>query len=104
MEVLIYIVCKNKDEAKSISFKLIEVDLVPCCNISPGINSIYKWEGKLCEEEESILIAKTVDANVEQVKELVLKLHSYTCPAIVHWKIDGGNPDYLNWINKQVGE
>src|SRR3989338_8908338 len=71
--IFIYITNPNKEEAKKIAKHLIEKKLIACANIYDNITSIYFWEGKIADENECVLIAKTLDKNFEKVKTEDLK-------------------------------
>ncbi|MBI2955609.1 MAG: divalent-cation tolerance protein CutA [Chloroflexi bacterium] len=99
--ILIYIVCANTEEARRISSHLVEQRLAACTNMHP-ITSTYWWEGKVVEENEIALIAKTVPANFERVKEAVLKLHSYQVPCIISIPVDHVESRYLEWLQGEI--
>ena len=61
---IIYTTIDNEQDARKIANVLIEEQIVACVNIIPNVHSIYRWKGKIEEEKELILIAKTVDENV----------------------------------------
>lgn len=94
---LIYITAKDEEEAKKIGKALVEEKLVACVNIHP-INSIYWWEGKIMEDSEIAILAKTKAELVDKVTERVKQLHSYQVPCIVSLPIEKGYPDFLKWI------
>ena len=98
---IIYITCKDMDEAKKISKHLIKKKLVACANIFP-INSIYTWKGEIQDTEEIVVLLKTTDNNYEKVETEIKKLHSYDTPAIYSWTVDKINKDYLDWVNKET--
>jgi periplasmic divalent cation tolerance protein len=77
---LIYITTKNKGEAERIGQALVEERLAACVNIIDGMYSIYRWEGKLTQDAETVLIAKTVQEKVAALTERVKTLHSFHCP------------------------
>ena len=95
----IYITCKDTSEARTIGKVLVENRLAACANILPGMSSIYSWKGEIVEDEEVVLIAKSTAKQVEALTEKVKELHSYEVPCVVALEIDGGNQDYLQWIN-----
>jgi len=97
---LVYITTETKDEAASIGRKAIENNMAACVNIIPGITSIYKWEGKLEESQETILIIKTHTSKVKALTDLVKKHHSYDCPCVISLNLSEGegNEEYLNWL------
>lgn len=98
--ILIYITCKDNEEARKISRHLLEKKLVACANIHPT-ESMYWWENKIQNDNEFVIIAKTKGENYEKVKQEVKKIHSYEVPCIL--KIDAeANEEYNSWINKEV--
>lgn len=99
---LVYITTGNKEEAKVIGKELVKSRLAACVNIIDHMNSIYLWEGKLQEDEETVLIAKTTSAMVSKLVARVKELHSYECPCVVALPVSGGNPDFLEWIGNEV--
>lgn len=101
--LFIYITAKDKKQARDIGKTLVTEKLVACVNIIGGVNSLYFWEGKLCDDTEAVLIAKTVDANLEKIVTRVKRLHTYKVPCIVALPIAGGNEDFLRWIKNEVG-
>src|SRR5690625_5466282 len=80
---LVYITTENKREARAIGRTLVEEKLAACINIVDGMESIYRWEGKIVEEQETILIAKTPYHNVRELTDRVKELHSYECPCVI---------------------
>ncbi|WP_350356688.1 divalent-cation tolerance protein CutA [Fodinibius salsisoli] len=106
---LVYITTSNKQEAKSIGRKLVEEKLAACVNIIDGMEAIYRWEGEIVEEQETILIAKTPYHNVKELTGRVKELHSYDCPCVISLQLteQEGNEQYQHWLinntkNQQV--
>ncbi|MFZ3063463.1 MAG: divalent-cation tolerance protein CutA [Actinomycetota bacterium] len=99
---LVYVTTANQEEARRIGRTLVEKRLAACVNIIPIVQSIYWWKGKIYDEEEALMFVKTTKERVEEVIAEVKKLHSYEVPAIDVLDISAGNPDYLNWISKEV--
>lgn len=98
----VYITTKNKDEARSIGKKLVQEKLAACVNIVDGMESIYRWEGEIVEDNEAILIAKTPYHNVKELTERVKELHSYDCPCVISLQLSEqeGNEEYQKWLIK----
>lgn len=99
---LIYITTGSKDEAVMIGKALINAGLAACVNIVENMHSMYMWDGKLQDDKETILIAKTTKARVSDLIEKVNALHSYDCPCIVSLPVSDGNPAFLKWIAEEV--
>lgn len=99
---LVYVTTRDANEAKKIAQDLLTKRLVACVNIIGPVNSLYAWEGKICDEQEVVLIAKTRQSLVEEITAAVKKLHRYECPCIVSWPLTQGNPDFFDWIEKST--
>jgi periplasmic divalent cation tolerance protein len=98
----VYMTAASKDEATRIGRELVSARLAACVNIIEPMNSIYRWEGKIEEAAEVVLIAKTLESRVPQLIETVKSMHSYSCPCIISLPIEAGNPAYLEWIKAEV--
>ena len=100
----VYMTAGSPEEARRIGEALVEARLVACVNIIDGMHSIYRWEGKLQQDREVVMIAKTTRDRLPGLIETVNAMHSYDCPCIVSFDIDGGHPDFLAWIGAEVRE
>jgi periplasmic divalent cation tolerance protein len=99
---LIYITCSDKNEASNIGKILVENRLCGCCNIIKEIDSIYWWNKELEEDSESVLIAKTLDDNVDEVISKVKEIHSYDNPCILIIPILKTTEEFEDYINNEV--
>ncbi|VVB98188.1 Divalent-cation tolerance protein CutA [uncultured archaeon] len=94
---LIYCPFPNMNEAKKAGKALVEEQLSCCVNVLKSYSSIYKWNGKLAEESEFVLIAKTSEKSVDALEQRLKQLHSYRVPEILRLKVDGLNAEYKEW-------
>ena len=99
----IYMTAGSREEAGKIGKALVVSRLAACVNIIDNMNSIYMWQGKVQEDVEIIMIAKTTADRVPALVEKVKSLHSYECPCIVSIPVSGGNQDFIDWIADEVG-
>ena len=97
---LVYITCKDKKEAETISMHLLKKRLIACANMFP-IKSMYWWKGKIENQNEFAIIAKTLEKNYGKIKEEVSKLHSYTIPCILKITAEA-NEKYDKWVDGEV--
>lgn len=102
MVVMVYITCPDEVVAEHISQGLLEAHLIACANIFPVIISMYHWEGKIQKSSEIAVWCKTTQQKVDVVKDWVLKHHPYSCPCILVLPITDGNPQFIDWIKKEV--
>lgn len=100
--ILVYTVCSNEEEAKKLASSLIEEGLAACVNILPGLSSCYKWEGKICYENEYLLLIKALESEYKMLETRIKALHSYSIPCILKLPLLGGNAEYLGWLKSQI--
>ncbi len=101
-EIVVLITCPNEDEAVKIAGAVVEEKLAACVNIIKNIRSIYKWEGKLQDDTEVLMIAKTHKDRFDGLQKRVKELHSYDVPEIISLSITDGSEDYLSWIRRST--
>jgi len=102
-EIVVFITASNEDEAAKIAKALVENKLAGCVNIIKNIRSIYSWQGKIEDEPEVLMIAKTQKHLFDSLMKKVKELHSYTVPEIIALPIIEGSKDYLKWLKEVTG-
>ena len=100
--VVIFITTGTDEEAQEVAKALLNNRLAACVNIVPKINSIFWWNDTLDSVQENLLIVKSKASLLSEIVRLVKEVHSYETPEIVALPIIGGNPDYLDWIGKEI--
>ncbi|RLB26785.1 MAG: divalent-cation tolerance protein CutA [Deltaproteobacteria bacterium] len=100
--VVIFITTGTDDEARRIANMLLNQKKVACVNILPKVRSLFWWQDKLDSAQESLLIVKTRASLLSEIVSMVREVHSYDVPEVIALPIIGGNPDYLEWIGKEV--
>jgi periplasmic divalent cation tolerance protein len=100
--IVVLVTCGSEGEAVKIAHSLVENRLAACVNLISPIRSIYRWEGKICDEIEWLLIIKTQQQRVEALEEKVKSLHSYSVPEIISLPIVKGSLPYLNWLEEMT--
>lgn len=99
---LLYSVHPSLEQARDSAAALLDANLVACCNILPGMESHYDWEGKRETATECVMLSKTTASQAAAATETIKNLHPYDCPAIVEIPIQGGNPAFLAWVETMV--
>lgn len=95
---VVFMTCSSEEEAAKIAGALVVEKLAACVNIIPRIRSIYSWKGKIEDDAETMMIAKTRTANFDALKAAVAALHSYDTPEIIMLPLQGGSEKYLAWL------
>lgn len=93
----------SQEEARKIAYALVDRKLAACVNVVPQIESVYRWQGKVENTTEWLLIIKTQAEAFERVRDAIRSLHSYELPECVMLEIDAGSQDYLQWIRENAG-
>ena len=99
---LTYIITKNENEALTIANLAVQKNLAACGNIFPKMKSIYMWQNKLQNDNETLLILKTNSNKYPLLEKLILEKHSYEVPCILKIPISDGNKEYLKWIEDSL--
>ncbi len=99
---IVFITVLSPEEGEKIANSLVKKRLAACVNIVPGLRSIYRWEGKICDDKELLLIAKTTEGLFARLETEVKSLHSYKVPEIIALPIVNGSKDYLDWIDENT--
>ncbi len=100
--VVLYVTVPDADEARHIGRALVEARLAACANVFGAMSSIFRWEDRIQEEGEAVLVAKTQEKHIEAATQLITEAHSYTCPCVVAFPIVGGNESFLQWIAEET--
>ena len=100
--VLLYITASDQEEAVRIGHALVEERLAACANVIPSMRAIYRWQGAVQDEAESVLIVKTEASLAETVTARIKALHSYEVPCVLVLPVSGGNADFLRWIEGET--
>ena len=96
--IVVFVTCGSEEEALNISRALVEEQLAACVNLISPVRSIYRWEGKIWDEKEWLLIIKTQRKRFDELEKKVKSLHSYSVPEIISLPIVEGSSSYLNWL------
>ncbi|MBM4146817.1 MAG: divalent-cation tolerance protein CutA [Nitrospira sp.] len=101
--LIVFMTASSEDEAAKISRAVVEARLAGCVNIIKNIRSIYSWEGKIEDEAEVLMIAKTQKHLFDPLMKKVKALHSYKVPEIIAMPVVDGSEDYLDWLKQVTG-
>jgi periplasmic divalent cation tolerance protein len=91
--------CPDAETARRIAAALVERNLAACVNIIPGVESVYRWQGKVETDSEHLLLIKCSRDAYPALEQAVTELHPYELPEIVAVPIEAGLPGFLDWIN-----
>ena len=88
--------------AVRIAKKLVEGHIAACVNLVPRVRSFYRWQGKVEDATEWMLIVKTSRSRFEALRTVLEAAHSYELPEVLALPIVDGSPNYLAWLDTQL--
>ena len=100
--IVVYVTVSSSDEGKRIARALVEERLAACVNQLPGVRSTYRWQGKIEEGGEELLIIKTSKSLFTALQQRVCELHSYAVPEVIAVPMVAGSEAYLQWLDEQL--
>jgi len=86
------------EQARDLAHRLVEAKLAACVQIVDPIISVYRWQEKVEEEREVLLLIKSTRELVPRIEELFAEIHSYEVPELIAVSIDSGSKAYLDWL------
>jgi len=96
--IVVLVTAPTPERAAELARTLVEERLAACGNVVPGLRSIYRWEGKVQDDAEALLLLKTTRARFEALRDRVLALHPYQVPEVIALPVEAGSAKYLEWI------
>jgi periplasmic divalent cation tolerance protein len=101
---LVYVTASSLKEARKLTRGILEKHLAACVNLVPGVESHYRWKGKLEKSSEVMLVIKSSAEQFETLAGFVRKHHSYECPEILSVAPHNISPGYRSWWDESMME
>ncbi len=101
-KVVALVTTPGMKEARKIASTLVEERLAACVNVVPKIESYYRWEGRVENDAEVLLIVKTSRARFADLRKAIERMHSNKVPEIICLPIVEGADPYMNWLEESV--
>jgi periplasmic divalent cation tolerance protein len=101
-KIVILVTAASRRECRKIARHLVEARLAACVNITQPIESIYRWEGKLADDDEFLLLIKSTRELFPRIKKEISRIHSYHTPEIICLPIIDGSRNYLQWVTDSL--
>ena len=102
MSRVVFTTVKNLTEARRLGKLLVTEKIAACVTAVPKVESTYRWRGKVERSSEVMLLIKTSAQKIDELISRVKELHSYKVPEVLVFRVEGGLPEYLKWIEESV--
>jgi periplasmic divalent cation tolerance protein len=89
-------------DAARVARVLIDERLIACANIVPGARSLYRWEGKIRDEREVLVVMKTRKQDWTALLSRLHELHPYDTPECLAVRVAAGAPKYMAWLDAEL--
>jgi periplasmic divalent cation tolerance protein len=99
---VVYVTCEHEKQADALATSLVKESLAACVNTIGPITSTYRWEGKVEQGKEWLLMIKTAKPALEALNKRIHEIHTYTVPEVIALPIEAGSSKYLNWLGENV--
>jgi len=100
--IIVLTTVASEEEAVRLVRTLLERRLVACGTLLPGARSMYRWQGKVADEREVVVMLKTRSARLESLQNAFGDLHPYKVPELLALPVSAGLEKYLEWINTET--
>ena len=88
--------------AAALARALVEARLAACGNVVPGVRSIYRWQGRVEDQPEVLLVLKTTRERFPALRYELLRRHPHDVPEVLALPVEAGSAPYLEWLAAQV--
>jgi periplasmic divalent cation tolerance protein len=102
-KIVVLSTCESPEEAAKVARQLVESRLAACVNIVPSVRSVYRWQGKIEDAAECLLVIKSRRDLFARLREAIAGMHSYEVPEVLALPVVDGSESYLAWLDREVG-
>lgn len=99
---LVHCTCPDDASAARIAEAVVAERLAACASRLSGVRSTYRWQGRVEQADEVLLLIKTTTARLAALTERIQALHPYELPEVIAVEATGGSAAYLAWVADQT--
>jgi periplasmic divalent cation tolerance protein len=100
--LIVFCTCSSREEGLKLAEPMVREGAATCVNIVAGIESVYRWQGKIETAQEVLLLIKTTREQFAALRDLIVKLHSYDTPEVIAVPVTDGLAKYLRWLGATI--
>ena len=103
MSIIISLVsCPSQEVGSALAKLLVDRELAACVQILPPMQSVYRWKGEVCIDEEVLLVIKTTSNLKDEVRTAIEENHPYEVPEFVVIEARDVSEGYGTWLRQNV--
>ena len=92
----------SPDKAAEVARILVSEQLCACVNLVGPVRSIYRWQGEVCDEAETLAVIKTTRDRFDALKARLVELHPYEVAEVIAMPVEAGHAPYLAWVTDET--
>jgi periplasmic divalent cation tolerance protein len=100
--LVIFVTVPTRKEGKRLAMRLVQEGLAACVNIVPGIESHYRWQGRMEKSKELLLLVKSSSSHFKKLEKRIRQLHRYNVPEVLALPVAHGSKPYLSWLKNAL--
>jgi periplasmic divalent cation tolerance protein len=100
--MLVFTTLPSAEAAAELAKAVVGEKLAACANLLPAVRSIYRWQGRVQDESEVLVLFKTRQEHFERLKARLLELHPYEIPEVLAVPVEQGYQAYLDWLGQET--
>lgn len=100
--LLAFCTAPDESSAQALADALLERRLAACVSRLPGVRSSYRWQGRIEQADEVLLLIKTTRERLPELREAVQALHPYEVPELLALEANEGLAAYLAWVQGET--
>ena len=102
-KIVVLSTCATEEEAAKLARALVEARVAACVTLVPGARSVYRWQGAIESAAECLLIIKSSRQLFETLRKTLEEAHAYDVPEVLALPVTEGAPNYMRWLEGQLG-
>jgi periplasmic divalent cation tolerance protein len=99
---VVFVTAPRGRAAQILAKKIVSSRLAACVNVVPLVVSHYRWQGKMRQDRESLLVIKTRKSLMKALTRFVTQNHSYSVPEVIALDMTGAHAPYLKWLANET--
>jgi len=93
----------DSESAFNLARDLVRLRLAACANVLAPATSFYRWEGREEQAVEYPVLIKSTHECYTRLEQAIRERHPYSVPEIISFTVESGLPEYLGWVEREVG-
>lgn len=100
--LIVFSTFPDETSARQAAARLVESRLAACVSIVPELASVYRWQGRVEQSSEALLMIKTTEEAYPRLEPVLEACHPYELPEILAVGTKAGLPGYLDWVARET--